>query len=121
MTDFARTYPITVTPRPDGCDLDVSGFLRQTVLDVIAALAEHPELMDDLDRVLSASPADPFSKEKDLPTEALADQLSAVLPTTIRIHGPALDKLAGTLTAISRSQGGRPIGAIPAQREGEAA
>lgn len=119
MTD--RTFPVTVTPRPDGCDLDVSGFLRQTVLDVIAALAEHPELMDDLDRVLTATPSDPFSKEKDLPTEALAEKLAAVLPTTIRVHGPALDKLAGTLTHISRQQGGRPIGAIPQARNGEAA
>lgn len=119
MTD--RTSPVTVTPRPDGCDLDVEGYLRQTVLDVIAALAEHPELMDDLDRVLNTTPPDPFSKEKDLPTEALAEKLAAVLPTTIRVHGPALDKLAGTLTAISRSQGGRPIGAIPSQREEGAA
>jgi len=121
MSDNARRFPITVTPRPDGADLDVEGFQRQTVLDVIQALAEHPELMDDLDRVLSATPANPFHPERHLPTEHLVNSLSALLPTSIRVYGPALDQLAGTLTAISRQQGGRPIGAIPTQREGEAA
>lgn len=121
MTDFARTFPITVTPRPDGCDLDVEGFQRQTLMDVIALLAEHPELMDDLDRVLTATPPDPFAPERNLPTEELVARLSAALPTTIRVHGPALDKLAGTLGEISRRQGGRPFGSIPTQREGEAA
>lgn len=107
MTDYARRFPITVTARPDGADLDVEGFQRQTILDVIQALAEHPELMDDLDRVLSATPANPFHPERHLPTEHLANRLSALLPNSIRIHGPALDQLAGSLAAISHQQNRR--------------
>lgn len=119
MSDLHR---VTVTPAPDGARLDVEGFVRQTVTDVIALLAEHPELMDDLDRILTpGAPADPYKPERNLPTEALVDAVTSKLPHAIRVHGPALDALAGTLTTISRNQGGRPIGNIPGQRDGEVA
>jgi hypothetical protein len=104
---------VTVTARPDGADLDVTGFQQQTILDLIALLAESPELMEDLDRIVTgpAAPPDPFHPEHHLPTEDLVRRLSAALPTSIRLHGPGVDNLAGALTAISRAQGSKPFGA----------
>jgi hypothetical protein len=123
MTSTPRSHRVTPTARPDGADLDVSGFQQQTILDLIALLAECPELMEDLDRIVAGpvTPPDPYHPEHHLPTEDLVARLSAALPTTIRLHGPGVDKLAGALSAISRAQGGRPYGAIPGQRRGEAA
>lgn len=118
MTNTPRSHRMTVTARPDGADLDVTGFQQQTILDLIALLAESPELMDDLDQVITGTtPPDPFHPERHLPTEDLVARLSAALPTSIRLHGPAVDKLAGALSAISRSQGGRPYGVIPVQQD----
>lgn len=117
-----RSHRVTVTAKPDGAEVDVTGFQQQTLLDLIVLLTESPELMDDLDILVSNPPTapDPYRPEK-CPTEDLVARLSAALPTSIRLHGPAVDKLAGALTAISRAQGGKPFGAIPQQRGGEAA
>lgn len=118
-----RPHRVTPTARPDGADLDVSGFVAQTLLDLIALLAASPELMEDLDRVITpgTTPPDPYHPEHHLPTEDLVARLSAALPTSIRLHGPEVDKLAGALSAISISQGSRPFSAIPGPRRGEAA
>lgn len=122
MTSTPRSHRVTPSARPDGADLDVSGFVAQTLTDLIALLAESPELMDDLDRVIGGTtPPDPYHPEHHLPTEDLVARLSTALPTSIRLHGPGVDQLAGALSAISRAQGGRPYGAVPNQRRGEAA
>lgn len=113
-----RAHRVTPTLRPNGCDLDVEGFVQQTLVDLIALLADrdHPEFMDDLDRVLTSTAApDPFHPERDLPTEDLVARLSALLPTSIRLHRPEAVALANQLAAIAAGQARRPLGSVPEQ------
>jgi hypothetical protein len=109
-TTTPRAHSVTVTPKPDGCDLDVRPYARDLLTDVIALLAESPELMDNLDRVVAGGDApDPYQPERHLPTEHLVEQLLAALPasaTAIRLHGPQLDRLADNLATISAGQTG---------------
>jgi hypothetical protein len=119
-----RTFPITVTARPSGVALDATPYLGTLLLDLVDLLRDRPELMEDLDfAVYGATASDPHLPET-CPTEDLLARILDALPAAskeIRIHGPALERLAGTLTAISRNQSRRSISAVPAQREGEAA
>jgi hypothetical protein len=119
-----RTFPITVTARPSGVALDAKPYLGTVLLDLVDLLRNRPELMEDLDfAVYGDTASDPHLPET-CPTEDLLARILEALPEAskeIRVHGPALDRLAGTLTTISRNQGGRTLGSVPAQREGEAA
>lgn len=103
-----RTYPITVMPRPSGVALDAVPVARHLLMDLIALLRERPELMDDLDSaVYGATAPDPFVPERTLPTEDLVERILSALPdaaTEIRIHGPQLSRIAGTLAQVARDQ-----------------
>lgn len=115
-----RTHRVTPTARPDGCDLAVEGHVRDLLRDVIGLLAARDDLREDLDRLLDTEVwNDPHQPDAGSRDDQFIDDLVRALPEqalAIRIHGPALDQLAGALTAISRQQGGRPVGAIPQQR-----
>ncbi|WP_329131433.1 hypothetical protein OG552_10195 [Streptomyces sp. NBC_01476] len=112
MTTTPRSHAVTVTPRPDGCDLDVTGFVRHLLADVIGLLADRPELMDDLDRVVTGGEApDLYHPERHLPTEQLVEDLLAALPASalaIRLHQAATERLARNLTPATPTR--------PAQR-----
>jgi len=92
--------PVTVTRRASGADLDVTSFVRHLLTDLIGLLGEHPDLMDDLDRTLTAIPADRFAPESELPPEGLVERLLTLLPTEIRVHGPELERLVTDLAVV---------------------
>lgn len=103
-----RAHRVTVTPKPDGVELGIRGYTRDLLTDVVTLLAEQPELMDDLDRAITATPADPYQPERHLPTEHLVEAILAALPasaTGIRLHGPAAEQLANSLSAATTGQG----------------
>lgn len=106
----SRAHRVHVALRPNGCDLEAPGFVEQTLVDLIALLADRPELMDDLDRVLNTTPPDPFHPERDLPTEDLVAQLAALLPTSIRLYKPETANLAEQLGNVVKAQARRPLG-----------
>lgn len=111
-----RTHRVHVTPRPNGVDLNVEGFVHQTLTDVIVLLTEHPELMDDLDRIIGGTtPPDPYHPERDLPTEDLVRRMAAALPTAIRLHKPEVTALADSLNTVVQAQARRPLAVLPEQ------
>lgn len=118
MTD--RRYPITVTARPSGVALDARPYAVDFLRDVLGLLREHPTLMDDLvDLVDNKQANDPHVTDKPSRDDAFITNVLASLPDAaeeIRVHGPALDVLTGTLLAHVKQQGSRPVGAVPPQR-----
>jgi hypothetical protein len=120
-----RPNRVTPVPVSDGVDLHVEGHAADFLRDVIGLLAGDQDLREHLDRILDTEVhhdrhlVDTGSRDDQFIAAVLAALPDSA--TAIRVPGPALDRLAGTLTAISRSQGGRPIGAVPQQRTGEAA
>lgn len=119
MATPPRTHRVHAEARPDGCDLELSGLVRQTVLDTIQLLAEHPALMDDLDAILGGHPSpDPYHPERDLPTEELVERLTGLLPTAVRLHHRPMAALADSLTQIVTNQRPTaPITALPQQQD----
>lgn len=102
-------YPVTVTRRASGADLDVTPFVRHLLTDLIGLLGdEKSDLMEDLDRTLAFTPADRFAPEPELPTEGLVERLLTLLPTEIRVHGPELEQLVTELAAVAGRQ--KPAG-----------
>lgn len=106
MSTPPRAHRIHATPKPDGCTVELEGFVHQTLVDLIALLAERPSLMDDLTALIDNPPAPPdaFTPEKDLPTESLVERIAAHLPVGVRLHHRATAALAGTLTQIVNQQ-----------------
>jgi hypothetical protein len=108
-----RSHRITPTPRPSGADLDVTGYVRDLVVDLVVLLRERPTLMDDLCAVVDNPPAapDPFQPERSLPVEHLAEALCDALPTSIRLHRAPLAELHARLGVILARQeaGPRPL------------
>jgi hypothetical protein len=113
-----RAHRITPTPRASGCDLHVQGYVADLITDLLTLLGTDADLMDRLVDVVDgpACRPDPFRPEAELPTERLVADLTDRLTTSIRVPGPALDALAGRLTAMVRAQGSRPISPLPVQQ-----
>lgn len=106
-TPTSRAHRVTVTPKPDGVELGIRGYTRDLLVDVIALLAESRELMDGLDRAITATPPDAYQPERHLPTEHLVEAILAALPesaTAIRLHGPAVEQLANSLATVTTDQ-----------------
>jgi hypothetical protein len=101
-----RAHRITPTPRPNGCDLHVEGFVSAFLTDLLDVLARDPGLMDRLVAIVDGptSRPDPFAPERELPTERLVADLCDRLPTSIRQHRPALAALHGALGRILADQ-----------------
>lgn len=120
-----RTHRVTPALRPDGADLHVEGYVRDLLRDVIGLLAARDDLREDLDRLLDTEVwNDPHLPDVPSRDDQFIDELVRALgpaSLAIRMHGPDLDRLAGSLVAISRAQGSKPVGAIPAQRQADAA
>lgn len=121
-----RAHRVTPAPRPDGADLHVEGYVRDLLREVIGLLAARDDLREDLDRLLDTDPPknDPHQRDTGSRDDQFIDDLVRALnpaSLAIRMHGPDLDRLAGSLVAISRAQGSKPVGAIPAQRQADAA
>jgi len=99
-------HRIHTTPRPDGCDLELEGFVHQGLVDLIGLLRDNDVLWDDLVALIDNPPAPPdaFIPERDLPTESLVERLAAHLPTTVRLHHRATAALADNLAQIITNQ-----------------
>lgn len=101
-----RTYPVHVTRRPDGADLEVARYYHEHLLkDLFGVLDEHPELFDDLvDLIQGDKPNhDPHDVDRPSRDDVLAERLVAALPTasrTIRLYRGPLTVLADQLTTI---------------------
>lgn len=108
-------HRIHTTPRPDGCDVHLDGFVHQGLVDLIGLLRDNGVLWDDLVALIDNPPAPPdsFQPERDLPTEDLANRLAEHLPTAIRLHREATTTLGTTLTSIAQQQA-RTTTATPA-------
>lgn len=109
MTD-PREYPVTVTPRPDGADLEIAASHYEDFLrDVLDLVARDPQIADDLfDLLYGDKPAhDPHMPDQPSRDDRLAVAIVAALPvasTTIRLHRQPLTVLADRLQRLT---GGR--------------
>jgi hypothetical protein len=124
MTD--RTYPITVMPRPSGVALDAEPYAADLLRDVIGLLADKPTLMDDLVDLVCGEPEahDPYLPDRPSREDRFIAAVLTSLPEPakeIRVHGPALSRIAGMLTSISGQQARRDVTELPQQRDGRAA
>lgn len=101
-----RVHRIHATPRPDGCQVELDGFVHQTLTDLLALLTDNDVLRDDLMAIIDGptTPPDPYLPERDLPTESLVERLAAHLPTGVRLERKATASLGATLTGIARQQ-----------------
>lgn len=102
-----RAQRITPIPRPDGCDLQVEGYVGDLLTDLITLLRETPALMDDLAAVVDGPVAkpDPFRPEDELPVEQLIADLTDRLSTSIRVYRGPLSDLHGRIGRILTDQG----------------
>lgn len=118
-----RAHRITPTPKPDGCELDITGYTRDLLLDLIGLLRATPTVMDDLCALVDNPPpaSDPFRPERNMPTEDFVERLCDLLPTGIRLHRPALMALGMRLRDIAAAQTGpeRPglLPVLPQQQD----
>jgi hypothetical protein len=94
---------ITVTRRASGADLDVTPYARSFLRGLLALLAEHPEVWDDLDDIINGDTPDHDRHLPDVPSrdDVLVEQLLAALPTSIRVYGPEVERLGAQLAAIT--------------------
>lgn len=101
-------HRVTPTPRPNGAELHVEGFVSHLLMDLIDLLGRDANLMDRLVAIVDgpAAKPDPFRPETELPTERLVADLSDRLPTSIRQHRPDLTVLVMRLQEIAASQSG---------------
>lgn len=119
----SRAHRITPTPRPDGCDLNIEGFVTDLLTDLLDLLGRDAGLMDQLCAIIDGEPArpDPFTPERELPTEALVADLVDRLPTAIRQHRPAVAALHAALGRMLDGQQGaaRPalLPVLPTQQD----
>jgi hypothetical protein len=102
-----RAHRITPTPRPNGADLHVEGFVSALLLELLDLLGQEDGVL--LDRLISvvtgeAPKPDPFKPEAELPTERLVADLADRLPTSIRQHRPELATLHTALGRILADQ-----------------
>lgn len=126
MTTTPRGYGLTVTRKPDGCDLDTTGYVTNLLRDFLNLLAEDGDLREQLDLLLDT---DPPKHDPHMPDVAsrddvfLAAAVAALNPAslTIRLDESATRHLAGQLTAIADQRKPTRLGAVPQQRGGEAA
>jgi hypothetical protein len=115
----SRLHRIHATPRPDGCTVELDGYLHQTLTDLLALLRDDDVLRDDLMAVIDGptTPPDPYIPERDLPTESLVERLAEHLPTGVRLERKATAQLGNTLTAIARQQAPAPVTQLPQQQD----
>jgi hypothetical protein len=112
------TSRVTATPRPDGVALDVSGYTRTTLKDLIGLLAERDDLLDELLHLFEEpDQTDPHQKAVADRDDQFINQLMAELPTTIRLHRKPARRLGAVLGRITRRQARRPLASVPQQRD----
>jgi hypothetical protein len=116
-----RVHRIHATPRPDGCQVELDGFVHQGLVDLIDLLRHDDVLWEDLTALIDNPPAPPdqYRPEVDLPTESLVVRLAAHLPVTVRLERKATASLGATLTGIARQQARTtaPVTALPQQQD----
>lgn len=102
-----RAHRITPTPRPNGCDLAVEGFVSALLTDLLDLLGRDADLMDRLVGIVDGDVVkpDPFAPERELPTERLVADLVDQLPTEIRQIRPELIGLYLRLRDLLAAQG----------------
>lgn len=112
------TNRVTAEGRPDGVALDVSGYTRTTLTDLIGLLAERGDLVDGL-LALFEKPeqTDPHSTTVVDRDDQFIDQLMAELPTTIRLHTGPARRLGALLGRLTRRPARRRLAVVPQQRD----
>jgi hypothetical protein len=106
MSTEPRVYPVAVSARPDGANLEIAPSHYEDFLkDVFALLAENGTLRDDLLDLIDGPVItnDPHIVDRPSRDDVLAEAIVAALPaasTTIRLHRNPLAALTDQLTTL---------------------